>query len=374
MKQETDLEDFMKRADIPTPAILINLDQVDENILKMVHESRKHGIAHRPHIKSHKCVELAKRQLELGACGITCAKLGEAEVMFDAGITDILLAYPLIGSDKMDRLGKLLERGARIRTIVNSLPGAEGLSRLGETLQRPIEVLIEVDGGINRGGLKPGAATLAFAEAIRGMAGIRVTGIMYYSGGLGNINTHEGVRAKSLVERSDMLATASLLREHGFDMMVLSGGSSFSSKNPDCLEGITECRAGNYIFNDVSQLMIGYAQPKTCALTALVTVISRPDAFSAIIDAGSKTLSSDLNALHSGYGYVIEDPRVRIVKLNEEHGFLHSDAEIDFAIGEKITIIPNHACVLPNLADELYGMRGDTVDRMLKVDARGKNR
>lgn len=364
----------MKRTDIPTPAVLVDLDQVDANIRRMVGENRPYGIAHRPHIKSHKCVELARRQLELGAQGITCAKLGEAEVMSAAGITDILLAYPLIGPDKLMRLKALLERGVRIRTIVNSIEGARGLSSLGETMHQPVDVLVEVDGGINRGGLKPGPETLAFAESIRGLAGIRITGLLYYGGGLSKDDTPEKIREKSRRERDELVGTAELLRAHGFHMAVLSGGSSFSAKNPDCLAGITENRAGNYIFNDVSQLAVGYAQPADCALTALTTVISRPDAYSAIIDAGSKTLSSDLNAQRPGYGFVVDDPRVQVVKLNEEHGFLHSDSEIIFAIGEKISIIPNHACVLPNLADELYGLRDGQLERMLKVDARGKNR
>lgn len=364
----------MKRSDIPTPAVLVDLDQVDRNIRKMVQENRQYGIAHRPHIKSHKCVELARRQIELGAHGITCAKLGEAEVMSAAGIMDILVAYPLIGQDKLLRLKALLEQGVRIRTLVNSVDGARGLSQMGEDLHHSIDVLIEIDGGINRGGLKPGAPALAFAESIRELAGIQIVGILYYGGGLGKDDNQDRIREKSLREQQDMLETAALLRDHGFDMTVLSGGSSFTSKNPDCLVGITETRAGNYIFNDVSQLAVGNVRPDECALTALVTVISRPDACSAIIDAGSKTLSSDLNAQRPGYGHVIEDPRIRITKLNEEHGFLQSDFEIDFAIGKKISIIPNHACVLPNLADALYGMRGEQLERMLTVDARGKNR
>jgi D-serine deaminase-like pyridoxal phosphate-dependent protein len=364
----------MNQAEIPTPAVLINLDQVDVNIRQMVSENQKFGIAHRPHIKAHKCVFLAKRQLALGAQGITCAKLGEAEVMAAAGITDILLAFPLIGSDKLQRLQALLEKGVQIRTIINSLEGAYGLSQLGEAINQPIEVLIEIDGGINRGGLKPGAPAVDFARSVQSLKGICNVGILYYGGGPGKTDTHQQIREKCLQERDEMVETAKQLRENGFSMTVLSGGSSFSSKNPDCLAGMTEGRAGNYIFNDVSQLVFDYARPEECALRVSATIISRPDAFSAIMDAGSKTLTSDLNMRRAGYGYIVEDPGVQIVKLNEEHGFLHSEHEIKFAIGDKISIIPNHACVVPNLADEMYGMRGGQLERMLTVDARGKNR
>lgn len=364
----------MNRSEIPTPAVLVDLDRVDENIRTLVEQNRHYGIAHRPHIKTHKCVWLAQRQLELGARGITCAKLGEAEVMAAGGIDDILLAYPLIGRDKLDRLQALLEQGVRIRTIVNSVEGAAGLSGMGERLGRPVEVLVEIDGGVDRGGLKPGEPALAFARRIRDLTGIRIVGLMYYGGGIGKEDSPSSVRQKSLRERDELLATAALLRADGFTIDILSGGSSFTAKNPDCLAGLTEVRSGTYIFNDVSQLVIGYAKPENCALTVVVTVISRPDDYSAIIDAGSKTLATDRNAQRPGYGYVIEDPQVQVVKLNEEHGFLKSESRIRFAIGDRITIIPNHVCLLPNLADELYGMRGDRVERMLKVDARGKNR
>ncbi len=364
----------MNRTEIPTPAVLIDLDVVDANIRAMVEGTRKYGITHRPHIKTHKCVALAKRQVELGCKGITCAKLGEAEVMAAAGFKDILIAYPLIGADKLQRLQNLLKQDITLRTVVNSVEGATGISKVGEQLGQPVEILIEIDGGMDRGGLKPGEPAVEFARKIKDLPGIKIVGILYFGGGLGKKDSPVNVIEKSLRERDDIVHTANILRAEGHTMDILSGGSSFTSKNPECLEGLTEVRAGTYVFNDVSQLVVGYARPENCALTCLVTVISRPDEYSAIIDAGSKTLTSDLNAQRPGYGYVLEDSQIQIVKLNEEHGFLKSEHRIKFAIGERITIIPNHACVLPNLTDEMYGMRGDEVEQMLKVDARGRNR
>ncbi len=364
----------MNRSEIPTPAILVDLDVVDTNIRTMVENSRKYGINHRPHIKTHKSVELAKRQVELGARGITCAKLGEAEVMAAAGFDDILVAFPLIGEDKLQRLQALLEQGITLRTIVNSEAGAAGIATVGERLGSPVEVLIEIDGGIDRGGLKPGEPAVEFARKIRNLTGIKVVGILYFGGGIGKKDSPVNVIEKSLRERDEIIRTAELLRAEGLTMDILSGGSSFSSKNAECLEGLTEVRAGTYIFNDVSQLVIGYARQEDCALTCIATVISRPDEYSAIIDAGSKTLTSETNPQRPGYGYIIEDPRIQIVKLNEEHGFLRSESRLKLSIGEKITIIPNHVCLLPNMVDEMYGMRGEKLEKMLKVDARGCNR
>ena len=359
---------------IPTPAIHIDLDIVNENIRRMVSENKKYGIAHRPHIKTHKSLYLAQRQLELGAQGITCAKLGEAEVMADGGIRDILIAFPLVGDDKLQRYKELCLRGITIRTIINSVEGAVELSRLGEALGEKCQVLVEVDGGIHRGGVPLGEPALDFARQVRPLSGIEIVGLLYYGGDIYGCKTLEDIQARSSRERDDICGTANLLKKNGFTMDIVSGGSSFSAKHPSRLQGITETRAGNYIFNDCAQLGIGMVKPDQCALRVTATIVSRPGANTAIVDAGSKTLTTDLSSNHEGYGYVVESPDIRIVKLNEEHGFLESASPISFPVGDRISIIPNHACVIPNLADEMYGMRGGKLERMIKVDARGKNR
>ena len=357
---------------IPTPAVWINLDTAYRNITKMVQENEKYGIAHRPHIKVHKSSFLAKKQIELGAKGITCAKISEAEVMVNAGITDILIAYPLIGQDKWDRFAELSRR-ADLITIVNSTVGAEGLSKVGERLGKPVRVLIEVDGGINRGGLKPGQPVLEFAEAIRHLKGLDICGVMYYGGAIYGQKTLEGIRTLVKREHDDLVGNRDLLVKNGFKIDILSGGSSFSSKQPDLLEGITEVRAGNYIFNDCAQLPIGLVTEGDCALRVISTVVCRPDEHTAIIDAGSKTLTSDLAHFRSGYGYIVGHPDIEIYQLNEEHGFLRYDKPIPFEIGEKIAIIPNHACVVTNINENVYGVSGGKVVRKIDIDARAKN-
>ncbi len=356
----------------PTPAVVVELNIAERNVKKLIEENRKYNIAHRPHIKPHKSIFFAKMQLAAGAQGITCAKLGEAEVMARGGIRDILIAFPLIGEDKLNRLGELTKI-CKVKTIVNSVEGAKGLSALGEKLGKKLETLIEVDSGINRGGVKPFEDTLAFAEKIRGLSGINIIGLLYYGGNIYGENTKEGIIKICQQEHDEVVGTAELLRQHGFNLTMLSAGSSFSAKFCEYLEGITEVRSGNYIFNDCAQLSVNLITEEDCALRIVSTVVSRPDQQTAIIDAGSKTLTTDLCKFGTGYGYIMGRPDITIYKLNEEHGFLRSDKAINLNIGDKIAIIPNHACVIPNLAEEIYGLRDGQFEQMIPVEARGKN-
>ena len=356
---------------IPTPAVVVELDQVTENLKQMDARNRAYGIRVRPHIKPHKSSYFALEQLTRGAQGITCAKLSEAETMADFGIDDIFIAYPLIGEDKMERLGRLMQR-VRVITEVNSLYGAKQLSALGERIGKKVPVLIEIDGGLHRGGVPPYEGTVAFAESIRDLPGLDICGLMYYGGLIYGQTTRKGFEEQTRMERDALVGTAALLRQQGFRMDVLSGGNSYSSRCCEYLEGITEVRCGNYIFNDVSTLASGFATEQECALRAVSTVVCKMDDHHAIIDAGSKTLTTDLCGHRSGYGWIVGHPEIRITKLNEEHGFVESDDPLPFAIGDKIAIIPNHACVLPNLFDQIYGIRGGQVERMIPIEARGR--
>jgi len=348
------------------------MDTAYRNIKKMAEENRAFAIAHRPHIKVHKCSFLAKKQIELGAKGITCAKLSEAEVMVNAGIRDILIAYPLIGRDKWDRFAELSNR-ADLITIINSRFGAEGLSEVGNRLGKPVRVLIEIDDGINRGGLKPGKAVLDFAKSIRDLNGLDICGLMYYGGSIYQQNSMEGIRKAVKKERDILLDNKTQLEESGFKIEILSGGSSYSAKNPALLQGITEVRAGNYIFNDSAQLSIGLVTEDDCALRVISTVVCRPDEHTAIIDAGSKTITTDTVGFRPGYGYVIGYPDIEIYKLNEEHGFLRYSKPMPFEIGDKIEIIPNHACVITNINENVYGTSDNKIIMKLDIDARNKN-
>lgn len=358
---------------LSTPAVVVELDIVERNIRNMITNTAKYGIAHRPHIKVHKCIELANLQLSLGAKGITCAKLGEAEVMAAGGIDDILIAFPIIGEDKLARYGSLSKK-CTLRSIVNSIHGAKGLSILGESLDKKLEVLIELDGGVNRGGIPPFQPAMDFADAIRNLPGIHIVGLLYYPGLIYGETTDEGVERLARKEHDDLIGTKELLEKHGIQINILSGGNTPSAMVPQFLEGITEVRPGNYIFNDCQRLYPGLLKPEDCAMRIISTVVCRPDANSAIIDAGTKTLTSDsFPNMPARFGYILDHTNVSLYKLNEEHGFLKSEYSMPFEIGDKLAIIPNHACVTSNLCNEIYGFRDGTFLRMLKIDARGMN-
>lgn len=366
--------DAMSYRSLSTPAVIIDMDAVEENIAAMIAGAKKHKMTHRPHTKTHKSVFMAKKQLEMGACGITCAKLGEAEVMADSGIDDILLAFPMIGADKLKRLIALKKRIKRLIVIANSVEGATGLSEAAMAADEVFDLLIEVDGGMNRGGVAPGEAVVAFADRIRHLPGINICGILYYDALASGSKGQEEIIAAAEREGENVRKSAELLRQAGFKTEILSAGSSFSAKYPEYLTGVTELRPGTYIYNDRSQLAIGMVTEKQCALRVIATVVSRPDEHTAIIDAGSKTLSSDTLSRASGYGYVMEHPEVAIVKLNEEHGYMKSEGIMPFRIADLATIIPNHACVVSNLAEEAYAVRGGQVVATIAIEARGKNR
>lgn len=356
---------------LATPAIVVDLGVAERNIRKMIQSAKEYGLKHRPHIKTHRSAYFAKMQISCGCDGVTVAKLGEAEVMADFGITDIFVAYPIIGADKLERLFRLAER-IKVSTIVNSVEGAYALSDYFQTRGKVIDVLIEVDGGLNRGGVKPDAV-VEFAEKIKEMRGIRINGLMYYGGLIYNAQNLEELDVYTIKERDDLLKAASLLRNAGYDMKILSAGSSFSGKRPWLLEGITEIRSGHYIFNDCGQLDIGLANPEECALMVVTTVIAKPDDNVVICDVGTKSLTSDSCHYRTGYGYITDYPDLEVYALNEEHAFIRAEEKNPLQIGDKIVLIPNHACVVTNLAECVYGFRDGTFEQIIHIDAAGKS-
>lgn len=365
---------WKNQSEFPTPAVVVDLDVVEKNLKVMHEQALQFGLEHRPHIKTHRCVELAKMQMAVGSSGITCAKLGEAEIMADAGLDNIFLAYPIIGSDKVERLLALHKRCSLLRTEVNSYVGAKGISDAFEQAGRICDVLIEIDGGLNRGGVKLGKPTLEFAESIRDLKGIHVCGLMYYGGVIYHVGqSEEDIRSYTKKEHDDLIETAAMLKEAGFDMSVLSAGSSFSGKHPDLLAGITEIRCGNYIFNDGSALEVNLAKPEDCALRVIATVASRPDDNTVILDVGSKTLTTDHCNYGPNFGYIVEYPELEMYSLNEEHGFVRSKDPMPLQIGDRVSIVPNHACVVPNVNGEMYAVRSGEFVKMLHVDAKGKS-
>lgn len=359
--------------ELSTPAVVVDLDVVENNIQTMADRMAGQQIQHRPHIKTHKSIQLARKQLDAGAVGITVAKLSEAEVFAAAGFDDILIAYSLVGHEKLQRFAALHSEIA-LMTTVDSLVVAEGLSRIGQTSSKPVRVLIEVDGGAHRGGRQPGVDTVHFAQSIRHLPGLDIIGIMGYFGQIYREEDEQGLVRAAQHESQLLRTTAEALKDIGVDVRVVSAGSTPACSLGGHLHGITEARAGNYVFYDVSAVDLGIACESDCALRVVATIISTPFPGHATVDAGTKTLTSDKAHHRDGYGIVVGHPTVQIVGLNEEHGMLKYDAKVArFSVGDRIEIIPNHACVIPNLNNVLNGVRQGQVVEQITVDARGCN-
>jgi len=349
----------MPFADLETPAVLIDLDRVEANLQRAQAEADRLGLRLRPHIKTHKLPRFAKRQMELGGNGITVQKLGEAEVMADAGITDIFLPYNILGAHKLGRLKALNER-VTLAVTADSPDTVAGYAATF-TSGRPLTVLIECDTGMGRCGVQTPAQALALARQISLAPGLRFGGLMTYPAA--------GQRDKAEAWLAEAKA---MLEQGGFAVPVISSGGTPDLWNGRAGTVVTEYRPGTYIYNDRMQEKFGAAGWDDCALTVLATVVSRPTASRAVIDAGTKALTSDAPGLE-GHGRILGYETAVLKGLSEEHGVIELAAPSDFPrVGETVRIIPNHACVVSNLFDEVHLIRGDAVVETVPVAARGK--
>ncbi|WP_167859263.1 alanine racemase [Paenibacillus cymbidii] len=357
---------------IDTPAVCIRLDALERNLERMAALAAGAGVRFRPHIKTHKCVWIAQRQLTHGAAGITAAKLGEAEVMAAAGIDDILLAYPLTGASKLQRLAELL-RHTKVAVSADHPAVVRGLSDLGESLKRRIPLYVDVNTGLNRCGREPGEDSAALVRHLSRYPGIEVRGLMTHAGHAAGCSTVEEIRRVARHEAESLVMTQRLLRESGIDVPEISVGSSLTAAFIGEQSGVTELRAGAYVFADRGQLAHGMIAADDCAMLVAATVVSMPRPGTAIIDAGSKTFSSDPNRRLPGYGQWVDDGRVVVERLNEEHGMLRVPGDVRLNVGQRMQFIPNHCCAVSNLHDRLYGIRNGKVARVLTVDGRGRS-
>ena len=346
---------------LDTPSVLIDLDKAEANLRRAQDAANRAGLNLRPHIKTHKLPFFAKRQVDLGAVGINVQKLGEAEVMADAGLTDILLTFNIIGAAKLARLKALHER-VTIRVVADSAECVAGLATTFTDPARPFGVFVECDTGMGRCGVQSPEAALALARRIIAAPGLEFAGLMTYPA------------AGKYKQANDWLAAAKAL----FDGPGDYDRASHSLTAPDIWHmeeaaGVaTEYRAGTYIYMDRSQVAAGAASFEDCALTVLATVVSRPTEDRAIIDAGSKALTSDLLGL-VGHGHVLDYPEAKITGLSEEHGTIDLSACAQKpGIGDRIRIIPNHCCPVTNLFDRVHLLSGDNLVETLPVAARGR--
>ncbi|MGF6432640.1 MULTISPECIES: D-TA family PLP-dependent enzyme [Bradyrhizobium] len=345
-----------------TPCAVIDMDRVERNIARIQKACDQAGVANRPHIKTHKNPMLAQLQIKAGAKGITCQKLGEAEIMADAGIDNILISYNLLGDEKMARLGALQAKAnvtvaADNSVVVGDLPKAAAASG------RPLSVVVECDTGRKRAGVETPAEAIALAREIAASEGLTFAGFMLYP-------TETGW-AEAQKFYDEALAG---VRAHGLDATIVSTGGTPNLKNLGKLKGGTEHRFGTYIYNDRMQVAAGVATWDDCALHIYSTVVSRAGPERGILDAGSKTLTSDTGGLE-GHGLILEHPEARIARFAEEHGFLDlSRSNTRPNVGDVVRIVPNHVCVVVNMMDEVVMVRGDEIIGTLPVTARGKLR
>jgi D-serine deaminase-like pyridoxal phosphate-dependent protein len=346
-----------------TPVAVIDMDRVERNIARIQAICEAAGVANRPHIKTHKSPMLAKLQIEAGARGITCQKLGEAEVMAEAGIGDILISYNLLGEEKMARLAALQAKASMTvaadnPVVVASLAGAAAASG------RPLPVVVECDTGRKRAGVETPAEAISLAREIAASRGLTFAGFMLYP-------TETGwAEAQKFYD-----AALAGVRTLGLDAAMVSTGGTPNLKNIGKLKGATEHRPGTYIYNDRMQVAAGVATWDDCALHIYSTVVSRAGPERGILDAGSKTLTSDTGGGLDGHGLILEHPQARIARFAEEHGFLdlsRSNTRPD--VGDVVRIVPNHVCVVVNMMDEVVMVRGEQIIGTLRVEARGKLR
>jgi D-serine deaminase-like pyridoxal phosphate-dependent protein len=343
-----------------TPCAVIDMDRVEANIARIQAACDAAGVANRPHIKTHKNPMLAQMQIKGGAHGITCQKIGEAEVMAAAGIDDILISYNLLGEEKMARLGALQAKANMTVAADNSVVVA-GLPQAAKASGRPLSVVVECDTGRKRAGVETPAEAIALAREIAGLDGLKFAGFMLYP-------TETGW-AEAQKFYDEALAG---VRAHGLDVSMVSTGGTPNLKNLGKLKGGTEHRFGTYIYHDRMQVAAGVATWDDCALHVYSTVVSRAAPDRGILDAGSKTLTSDTGGLE-GHGLILEHPEAKIARFAEEHGFLDlSRSNTRPKVGDVVRIVPNHVCVVVNMVDRLVATRGDEIVGEMPVAARGK--
>jgi D-serine deaminase-like pyridoxal phosphate-dependent protein len=345
----------MHIAEIETPVPVVDIDRLEANIARLQAYLDGHKIANRPHVKTHKIPAIARRQMDAGAVGITCQKVSEAEVMAEAGLDDIFIPYNIIGEGKLKRLMELAAR-VNLSVTADSAYTVHGLSEAAQQAGLTLTVLVECDTGLQRCGVQSPQEAADLARLIGSLPGLHFGGLMTFPA-----NEHLDGFVRE---------TRSLLKDDHLPIERVSGGGTPGMWQAHTHPELTEYRAGIYVYGDRLSLRSGVVTLDTCALKILTTVVSRPTPERGILDAGSKTLSYDLHDL-DGYGHICEYPEAKIYALSEEHG------HVDFSacahkpeIGERLSIIPNHCCMVTSLFDEVIGARGDQVEVTWQVAAR----
>ncbi|NWF70159.1 MAG: alanine racemase [Chloroflexi bacterium] len=340
--------------DLETPAVLIDIDIMMRNIMRMQAHCDALGVKFRPHIKTHKIPDIARLQIEAGAQGIACQKVSEAQLFAESGFNDIQIPYNIVGAQKTNKLADLALFN-KITVSVDHVRVIDGLAAAAKTREMSLRVLVELETDIQRTGAKV-AEVVTLAQRIEEEENLHFAGLLVYPS--------SPTMRPAVQEAIQMLSAA------GIGVDVVSGGGTLAAQHAAQIPELTELRVGTYVFNDWTTVAKGAAALDDCAMHILATVVSRPTPERAILDCGSKTLSSDR---YGGFfGYIVEYPLARIYQLSEEHAFVDLSACEDHpVIGDRVHVIPVHTCVAMNLANFVYGVRGEALEVEWPVAARG---
>lgn len=355
-----------------TPAMVIDLSTVQQNLQRAADYAREHQLQMRPHTKTHKSKLMSQLQMAAGASGLTMAKVGEVEALQDES-TDVLVAYPAIDSARTQRLADLADR-ITLRVAVDSATGIQALGDAARRAGKTFGILIDLDIGFHRTGVQSPAEALALAQQVETFRpALRLDGIFFYPG---HVWTPAAEQGTDLSQIDTLLAeTIDLWKQAGLPAEIVSGGSTPTLFQSHLVSSQTEIRPGTYIYNDMNTVRAGFCTVGDVAAATVCTVISTAVPGKAVIDGGTKTFTSDRNVRYpdSGHGLILEYPDARIVRLSEEHG------EVDFSqssrsprVGERVTIIPNHICPCVNLQDQVWLQQTDRTLQTLTIDSRGR--
>jgi D-serine deaminase-like pyridoxal phosphate-dependent protein len=368
--------------DMPTPAVVVDQSRLTANIDRMQAAADAGGLRLRPHAKTHKSPAIAARQLTAGAIGITCAKLGEAEVFAEAGIRDIRVAYPLHPANA-GRVVALLDRAA-LSIVVDHPRIAREWSAAMLRAGRSLPVLVKVDVGFHRCGVNPASPdAIDLVMLVEKLPGLELQGLLSHAGHAYHADSEAALCAIARDEAETLHALRALAREQGIEIRELSVGATATARFSAQDRRLTELRPGNYVYNDRTQVGLAACTIGQCALTIVATVVSKPAPDRVIFDSGSKTLSSDGARgfrAQEGHGVVFVDPEsieadedLLIERLSEEHATVRvRSGSTRLEPGDRVRILPNHSCVVSNLVDEIHVADGAMIVERLPVAARGK--
>jgi 3-hydroxy-D-aspartate aldolase len=365
----------MNRHELPTPALLLDLDRFERNVQKMAAFVKAAGKKLRPHAKTHKCPEIARRQVAAGAVGVCVAKVAEAEVMAQAGVRTLLITTEVVGAEKIGRLLSVLERQPEAMVVVDHPDNVRELGAAMSRAQRVLNVLVDVDVGGRRTGVQPGEPAVELARAVVHEPALNLRGLQGYAGHCAHVMGWEERRRSSRRHMGRLMKTRELFEKHGLPVDIVSGGSSGTFDIDSELDGLTELQSGSYCVMDLDYRRIGGKSGSDydafeMALSVLTTVISVPSAEMAMVDAGLKAFSTDKPFVPEA----IEWPGVEYSWAGDEHGRLTlKEAGRLPNLGDRIEFFPPHCDPTINLYDRLYAMRGDKVEAVWDIAGRGKS-